>query len=103
MPSYTFKNNDTDEIWDEIMSWDERCSFLDDNPHIKQIIIKAPQLVRSQYVGGIKNDDGWKENLSRIAEAHPGSELARTHGSKDAKTVKTQTAVDKWRKSQGKI
>lgn len=102
MPSYTFQNNETDEIWDAIMSWDERCSFLDDNPHIKQIMLKAPQLVRSRFVGGIKNDDGWQENLSRIAEAHPNSELARTHGSKDIKTVKTNNAVDKWRKSKQK-
>lgn len=102
MPSYTFQNNETNEIWDAIMSWDERCSFLDDNPHIKQIINKAPELVGSRFVGRIQNDGGWNENLSRIAEAHPGSELARTHGSKDIKTVKTQNAVDKWRKSQGK-
>ncbi len=102
MPSYTFQNNETEETWDEMMSWDERCSFLDDNPHIQQIIKKAPQLVGSRYVGRIKNDGGWNENLSRIAEAHPGSELATTPWSNVTTTVKTQNAVDKWRKSRGK-
>lgn len=102
MPSYTFQNNETEEIWDAMMSWDERCSFLDDNPHIKQIIKKAPQLVGSRYIGRIKNDGGWNENLSRIAEAHPGSALAQSHGSKDTTTVKTRQAVEKWRKSKNK-
>ena len=33
----------------------------------------------------IKNDAGWKENLSRIAEAHPRSNLADRYGKKSVK------------------
>ena len=102
MPTYTFKDTQTNETWEEVCSWDDRCAFLKDNPHIKTIITKAPSLVGSKYTSGIKNDDGWAENLSRIAEAHPGSALASQHGSKDSKTVKTRQAVDKWRKQTGK-
>lgn len=102
MPTYTFENTDTGEIWDEIMSWDTRCTLLAEHPHVKQIITTAPALVRSKYVSGVKNDGGWNETLSRIAEAHPNSDLARSHGSKDTKTVKTNNIVDKWRKSLGK-
>ena len=102
MPTYTFQDKKTGETWEEICSWDDRCAYLKDNPHIDTIIVKAPAMVGSRYTSGIKNDGGWQENLSRIAEAHPGSALASQHGSKDSKTVKTRQAVDKWRKQTGK-
>lgn len=102
MPTYTFQDKQTKETWDEICSWDTRCKFLQDNPHLTTIITKAPAMVGSRYTSGIKNDEGWKENLSRIAEAHPGSALAAEHGTKDSKTVKTRQAVEKWRKQTGK-
>lgn len=102
MPTYTFQDTQTGETWEEVCSWDDRCAFLKEHPHIKTIIVKAPALVGSRYISGIKNDDGWKENLSRIAEAHPGSAVAAQHGSKDTTSVKTRQAVDKWRKQTGK-
>ena len=100
MPIYTFQDNKTSETWDEVMSWEDRCTFLEDNPHITTLITRAPAMVGSRYVSGLKNDEGWKENLSRIAEAHPGSELARNHGDKSSKSVKTRQAVDRWRKQR---
>ena len=57
-------------------------------------------MVGSRYVSGIKNDGGWQENLSRIAEAHPASELAKKHGDKSPTAVKTRQAVDRWRKQR---
>ena len=102
MPRYTFQDTQTGDTWEEICSWDDRCAFLDENPHVKTLITGAPMLVGSRYTSGIKNDDGWKENLSRIAEAHPGSALASQHGPKDSKTVKTRQAVERWRKQTGK-
>ena len=46
-------------------------------------------------VGSIKSDSGWKENLSRIAEAHPRSALADRHGKKSIKEIKTKQVVEK--------
>ena len=43
----------------------------------------------------IKNDDGWKENLSRIAEAHPRSSLADRYGKKTIKQSKTDAVLKK--------
>jgi len=102
MPIYTFKNNATDEVWDELLSWNNRVTFLKENPHITSIIEKAPGLVGSRYMSGIKNDDGWNENLSRIAEAHPTSNLADRYGSKDISASKTRDVVKKWRKQTEK-
>jgi len=102
MPRYSFKDTETGETWDEICSWDDRVAFLEANPHIISIITGTPAIVGGRYTSGVKNDDGWKENLSRIAEAHPGSALASNYGPKDPKTVKTRQAVERWRKQTGK-
>jgi hypothetical protein len=102
MPIYTFKNNETGDVWDELMSISSRSTFLEENPHITTIIEKAPGLVGSRYTSGIKNDDGWNENLNRIAEAHPTSNLADRYGSKDTTASKTRDAVKKWRKQTDK-
>ena len=48
----------------------------------------------------MKNDGGWKDNLSRIAEAHPNSELAKQHKRRSTKEVKTQQVVEKHRRRQ---
>ena len=37
MPSYSFKNNDTGEEFEQILSMSEREKFLEQNPHIHQL------------------------------------------------------------------
>tara|TARA_B100000900_G_scaffold12155_1_gene9835 strand:+ start:285 stop:518 length:234 start_codon:yes stop_codon:yes gene_type:complete len=67
--------------------------FLKENPHIQQ----TPSMFG--IAGGtgdrIKNDDGWKENMSRIAEAHPRSNLAERYGKKSVKQSKTEQVLKK--------
>ena len=41
MPTYTFYNKDTDEQFDEFMSWSEREKYLKDNPHIEPMLTTA--------------------------------------------------------------
>ena len=48
----------------------------------------------------MKNDGGWKDNLSRIADAHPNSALAQQHKKRSIKEVKTQQVVEKHRRRQ---
>jgi hypothetical protein len=48
----------------------------------------------------MKNDGGWKDNLSRIADAHPTSALADQHRKKSIKEVRTQQVISKHRKRQ---
>jgi|TARA_R110000868_G_scaffold30245_2_gene112124 hypothetical protein len=98
MPTYSFVNEKTNEEFSELMSMSEREAFLSDNPNIRQLPPTQMNIVAG--VGGIRTDNGWKENLSRIAEAHPTSELASTHGDKSAKDVKTRQVVDKWKKKR---
>ena len=93
MPTYSFRNNDTGEEFTELMSISEREKFLEQNPHVQQL----PSMV--SIVGGhgdrIKNDSGWKENMSRIAEAHPGSPLASRYGKDTAKNINTRNVLKK--------
>lgn len=99
MPNYEFKDNETEEVFEALMSISDKEEFLKDNPNITQIL-SGINIVAG--VGGIRNDEGWNENLQRIAEAHPASDLAKRYGSKDPKTVSTRNAVDRWRKATGR-
>tara|TARA_Y100001968_G_scaffold188235_1_gene172573 strand:- start:598 stop:909 length:312 start_codon:yes stop_codon:yes gene_type:complete len=99
MPIYTFENTKTGKVYDDMMSIAEKEEFLEKNKHIKQ---KLTTINISSGVVGInmKNDGGWKDNLSRIAEAHPTSELAKQHRRRSTKEVKTQQVVEKHRRRQ---
>ena len=93
MPSYSFRNTETGEEFDDILTISEREKFLEQNSHIEQL----PS--RVSIVGGhgdrIKNDSGWKENMSRIAEAHPGSPLASRYGKDTTKNINTRKVLKK--------
>ena len=102
MPVYTFFNKKTKKEYDDMMSISEMEEYLQKNPHITQVI-KGLNIVRG--VSGLtqKTDSGWKENLSRIAEAHPKSALADRYGKKTIKQSKTEQVLAKHRKrSKGK-
>ena len=93
MPTYQFKNTETEEVIEVQMRMSELDQFKEDNPNLSQVITS----VNFGNVGEVKNDDGWKEHMSRIAEAHPTSAVAEQYGKKDPKTVKTRQALQKWR------
>ena len=78
MPTYTFYNTETDEQFDDFMSWSERENYLKDNPHIEPMLTTAA-LVGDHII--MKTDGGMKDTFSRIAEAHPNSPLAERYGS----------------------
>jgi hypothetical protein len=93
MPLYDFMNTDTGEQFTKMMSIAAKEQFLADNPEI-QSIIGAPAIVGGTTVN-VKNDAGWKENLSRIAEAHPNSALADRVGGRSSKQAKVADAASK--------
>ena len=99
MPIYTFENTKTGEVFDDMMSIADKELYLKKNKHIEQ---KLTTINISSGVQGInmKNDGGWKDNLSRIADAHPTSELAQQHRRRSIKEVKTQQVVEKHRRRQ---
>lgn len=97
MPTYDFMNTQTGEQFTETMSMNEREEYLTNNPHIQQLI------TRMNMISGMpKTDDGWKENLSRIAEAHPTSTLADRVGGRTSKAAKTAAVLEKHGVRKGK-
>ena len=99
MPIYTFENTKTGKVFDDMMSISDKESYLKKNKHIKQLLTTINISSGVQGVN-MKNDGGWKDNLSRIAEAHPTSELAKQHRRRSTKEVKTQQVVEKHRRRQ---
>ena len=97
MPVYTFLNKKTKKEYDEMMSIAEMEEYLDKNPHITQVI-KGLNIISGASGITMKTDGGWKENLSRIAEAHPKSALADRYGKKSIKQSKTEQVLAKHRK-----
>ena len=84
------------------MSMDDKETYLEQNPHIKQIINKI-NIVAGVSGRSYRSDQGWKENMSRIAEAHPTSPLANRYGKKSIKQAKTEQVIQKHRRrKQGK-
>ena len=100
MPIYTFENIKTGKVYDDMMSIAEKETFLKKNKHIKQRLTSLNISSGVRGMGGMKNDGGWKDNLSRIADAHPNSALAQQHKKRSIKEVKTQQVIAKHRKRQ---
>ena len=100
MPIYSFKNTKTGKVYDDMMSIAEKEVYLKKNKHIEQMVTQINISSGVVGVGAMRNDNGWKEMQSRIAEAHPASEFAQQHGTRTAKEIKTQAVVKKHQKRQ---
>lgn len=75
MPTYTFRNVTTGEVFDKLMSWDDRQVYLEQNPSL-EVIMGAPAMGDSVRLGIRKNDDGFREVLSKISNANYKSNLS---------------------------
>lgn len=94
MPTYRFKNIETNEEFEDFLSISKKEELLKKNPHIISLI--QPVTIVSS-VGSIdsKMSDGWKEVLSKVAENHPGSPLANRYGKSSIKSNRTKEIVKK--------
>ena len=94
MPIYTFYNKRTKKQFDDMMTIAEMEEYLKKNKHITQVI-KGLNIVASVGNRTRKTDSGWNDSLSKIAEAHPQSALAKERSKKTIKQIKTEQAVKK--------
>ncbi len=101
MPTYTFENVKKGVVFEKMMSIADREQYLKDNPDVKQVHLGL-NIVSGVGSTNIKNDSGWKENLSRIAEAHPTSALGDRYGKKSIKDIKTRQVIKKHLRKQKK-
>ena len=94
MPIYTFYNKRTKKQFDEMMMIAEMEEYLKKNKHITQVLTGL-NIVASTGNRTMKTDGGWKDTLSKIAEAHPQSALAQQQRKKSIKQIKTEQAIAK--------
>lgn len=80
MPSYSFKNTETNEQWVDSMSIADKEQYLADNPHIIQELTSAPSLGDPVRLGIRRIDNGFRDVLRSVKKAHPLSKGVNTHG-----------------------
>ena len=63
MPTYSFRNTKTGEVFDKIMSLGERDRYLSENPDLEKVL-GAPSLVYNP--SGKKPDNGFRDLLRKV-------------------------------------
>ena len=97
MATYTFRNKETNEIFDHSMRMSEYDSYIENNPNVERYFEPGDAMNIVSGVGGIKTDNGFKEVLSKVSEAHPNSELASRTLSRSVRESQIDRIVDKYR------
>ena len=101
MPTYRFKNLKTGVEYEDFMSIAE-MEKLNKNPIIELLPPTTVNIVSS--VGSLdgKTDGGWKEVMSKAAEAHPNTPLAERYGKKTVKQSQIERVMKKHRDRKSK-
>ena len=102
MPTYRFYNKNTKTEFEDYMTISDMEKFIK-KKHIT--LLPPTQLNIVSTTGTIdgKMDNGWKEVMSKISEAHPASNLAERYGKKSVKQTQIEKTIKKHRvrKSKG--
>ena len=102
MPTYRFYNSKTKKEYTDLMSISEMEEFIK-KKHIKLLPPTQLNIVSSTGSIDSKTDNGWKEVLSKVSEAHPASSLAQQYGKKSVKDTQIDSVIKKHRaKKAGK-
>jgi hypothetical protein len=75
MPTYTFRNSETDEVFDQFFtSFSKKDEFLEQNPHLQQMLhpVAFGDAIR---MGFRKPDDAFRDKLKDIKRKHRGSTI----------------------------
>lgn len=67
---YSFHDTKTDEQYDMLMKIADRETYLKKNPHIKQIITKAPSIGDPHRMGIVKTPDSFNSLLKHIKKGN---------------------------------
>lgn len=68
MPTYSFKNLTTHEVFDKLMKYSDKQPFLQDNPNLTEVFTGAPALGDTIRMGMRKPDEGFREILAKVNE-----------------------------------
>ena len=102
MPTYRFYNKKTKKEYTDLMSISEMEEFIK-KKHIKILPPTTLNIVSSVGHVDSHTDNGWKEVMSKISEAHPNSHLADQYGKKSVKDTQVDRVIQTHRaKKAGK-
>lgn len=73
MPTYRFLDKNTKKEFQKDMSISERTKYLEENPHIEQLVFGAPMV--AYRVGTHKIDSGFRDVLKEVKKKHRGSSI----------------------------
>ena len=99
MPTYRFYNKKTKEEYTDLMSISEMEKFIQ-KKHIKLLPPTQLNIVSSTGSLDSKTDNGWKEVLSKVSEAHPASNLAAQYGKKSVKDTQVASIIKKHKRKR---
>jgi hypothetical protein len=71
MPTYIFRNTETDEVSEIFLKLAEREEYLKSNPHLVQVI--TPPAFKYNNAG--KPDDSFRDVLKKIKSEHPRGDV----------------------------
>ena len=94
MPTYRFYNKNTKTEFEEYMTISDMEKFTK-KKHIKLLVPTQMNIVSSVGSVDSKTDSGFKEVLSKAAEAHPNSPLAERYGRKTVRQTQVEAARKK--------
>jgi hypothetical protein len=77
MPLYDFRNKETGEVFEKMMSILAKEEYLKENPNIEPMITGLNPLIDPVRLGIHRPDQGFKEVLQRIDEKTAGSKLKK--------------------------
>ena len=92
MPTYRFYNKKTKKEYTDLMYISEMEEFIQ-KKHIKLLPPTQINIVSSTGSLDSKTDNGWKEVLSKVSEAHPASNLASQYGKKSVKDTQVDRVI----------
>lgn len=100
---YTFLNKKTNKVETHEMKISEYDAFKVSNPHLERYLESPPTVVYDGKSFTARQDNSWKEVLTKIGEKHPNSPLADQYVRKSTKEVKTREVLKKHREKVSKI
>ena len=74
MPTYSFRDKRTDAEFDKMMMIAELDPYLDENPHLEQVITSGTKIVHERGTN-LKVDDGFREVISKVKETYTVNNL----------------------------
>ena len=77
MPTYSFRDKNTDETFDRLMTYSQKVEFLQENPHLESGILSAPGIGDPVRLGLKKPDQSFRDVLKHIKakKAYTGNKI----------------------------